>query len=315
MILTNTANTGYSLGAPLYWPSEIPIAAASLIQGLSINIQLTEAMPTVPELFLTKYTVERGRISLAISGDGLFCSMDGELPNGYALYPLVGEAKEFIAGWVCIYAPEDIGTINISGARINPLYVHANPPITTSAYYFELYDEVANFGQPIASTLVASADGRQLFPTSSPDVSVSTNSRGDAATYSVNGGVATSAAAVDSTSIYYINGSRVSSGGVFTLSIPETWTVHANGLCAYIANTSTKTSCVDNNYIVEMLGPQNYPDSASNPLRSAFSDGELNLDPIYAGTVRFNSEYEGNGGLIWSSLSDQHDGITDGGTV
>ena len=297
MILANTKTTGYSLGLPLYWPSDPAQLSTGIIQGLSISL-LLNAEDAVPELEITKYAVQGNHVSLAISGPNIFCSMEGDLSDAYTVYTLESSSPEFLRGWVGLYPDSTEKLMNLTGARINPLYIHASIRQEVAPGVFCL----RNGGQVVTST---SLIGMTVKTTADVTVTSTFESGGIVYDTEVNTSV-TPAEGVDSSSIYYINGLPVSANGEATLQLPTGWTVMGNKLCARVGNPSTTPSCVATDYITEGLGPQNFAGDY-NPLSAAFDDGVLNMSPIYNGTVRFNAEYE-PGGLVWDELSAQHDG-------
>lgn len=297
MILTNTKATGYSLGLALYWPEDPSQLSTGLIQGISISLLLDPNTP-IPDLRITKYSVVDNHVSLSISDGDLFCSMEGDLSDGYAIYALESTSPAFLRGWVGLYPNSTDRLINLVGAKINPLYIHASIRQTVDAGIFCLRN---------GSQIVTSTSLIDLSVESTADVAVTSTVESGGIVYSasVNDSIIP-AESVDSSSIYYVNGSRVS-GGIFQLYLPEGWTVMGNELCARVGNESTVPSCMATDYITEELGPQNFAGNY-NPLSVAFPDGStLDMTDIYNGTTKFNAAYE-NGGLLWNEFSEQHDG-------
>lgn len=298
MILANTKATGYSLGLALYWPNNPTQLSTGLIQAVSLSFLLPKNAK-IPTPEITKYTVADNQLSLAISWDDGFCTMTGALSNSYTVYSLESTSEQFVGGWVGLYPNTEERHLNLVGAFINPLFVHVSIETPTQNPQFRLRQGTSSTETiPLTSLRVSTTP--DVVVTSSGDVS------GGGIVYSCSANEAlTPSIPVDSSSIYYINGSAIRADGHASLLLPSGWTAVGNGLGARIANPSNTPSCVAQDYIVEALGPQNFADHG-NPLAIAFSGGSLNLAPIINGEVLFNSEYEGNG-LRWDQFSPQHD--------
>lgn len=333
MILANTKNTGYSLGLPLFWPEHPDQLSTGLVDGISITL---EYLTAGTELSITKYAVADGRVSLTISnGAGIVCYLDAQLGTDYAVYSLSGTIPEFLGGWVSMYPPVEERLIDLTGARINPLYVYLCPQTTYARNSFNLYtEEIVSGGlctggdtsitPVISGAIISSADLAELVVSDTADVSfTSTLTSGALVVSGTTDNGVTSAQPIDSTNIYTVNGNPISNGG-YTINLPEGWVVRAaNGsnsgaVCAQIGNTSTETSCPVGDPIVEILGPQNF--AGNNPLELAFSTsgGIIEFDPAAVRAARFNAEYEEGSdgfGLRWCEFSEKHDGPTSGGCV
>ena len=306
MILANTKVNGYSLGLPLFWPEDPAQLSSGIIQGISISLVLPRgAIP--PQLFVNKYSIYGRQISLTINSvSGIVCSLSATLSDTAAVYALQKESSIFLGGWVTLYPREDERLINLNGAQINPMYVHAGYSTAIDFGKFTLVGHTVSSGAVTNTTVLSSVPLTQLAVSDSPEITVSEN--GGAYNCSVNS-AAIGATPIDNTNIYYVNGVPVSNGGA-TLSLPSTWVVMGNNLCARVGNPADTSSCPSVDVIQDELGPQNFP--GENPLSVAFdANGRLNLNPIYNGTTKFNSEYEPANnpgvGLLWNELSTQHD--------
>lgn len=337
MILANTKATGYSLGLPLFWPEHPEQLSTGLLKGVSITLCPDDSVKTYPdmlELFITKYSISSGRISLTIANTaGIICSLDAQLNTYYTVYPLEGASPWFLGGWVSLYPPTTDGNINLIGAQINPLYIYLCKQQTYTPSYFTLYKETLVSGAvcgtaeatggdvTIASAVLSSIPIASLTVQDTADVKFgSTWTSGALAVSGAAATAVTSAQPVDSTSIYYINGNPISAGGSYVITLPEGWVVSGahvvDGvtLCAQIGCTRTTPSCPSTDPIVDILGPQNF--AGSNPLHFAFSaiGGTYKFNSTAVESARFNAEYE-DGGLRWCEFSSQHDAGFSGGCV
>ena len=306
MILANTKVNGYSLGLPLFWPENPAQLSSGIIQGISISLILPQGT-VPPQLFVDKYSIYGRQVSLTInSASGIVCSLSATLSDTAAVYTLQRESSIFLGGWVTLYPREDNRLINLEGAQVNPMYVHAGYTADVNFGSFTLVDHTVSSGTILSTTVLSSVPLSQLAVGDSPEITVAQS----AGVYSCSvNSTASGAQPVDNTNIYYVNGQPVDSGTA-SLPLPDTWVVMGNSLCARVGNPADASSCPSVDVIQDTLGPQNFP--GENPLSSAFdADGLLNLDPIYSGSVRFNSEYEPadnpGAGLIWNQFSTQHD--------
>ena len=318
MILANTKATGYSLGLPLFWPNDPTQLSTGIIQGISISLRLPTGSSPAP-LYINKYSIQGSHVTMSINGAGIICSLDVSLSDTYATYPLQGASDAFLAGWVGLYPQTADRLLNLQGAQINPMYVHISYDESPDFGNFTLVETPITSGETSgawmsgnlvasgavgAATVLSSIPLQELVVADSPNVGFSSTVTSGGVVYTgIADTAVTSAEPVDSVSIRYINGNPVS-GGVYTLKLPDNWVVMGNELCARVGNPSNTPSCTTVDVIQETLGPQNFPNE--NPLSVAFPGGNLNLTPIYNGTVKFNAEYE-NGGLVWSQFSSQHD--------
>lgn len=318
MILANTKATGYSLGLPLFWPEDPTQLSTGIIQGISISLRLPAG--SVPSaLYIDKYSIQGNHVTMTVNGDGIVCSLDVSLSDTYATFPLQGASDIFLAGWVALYPQNGDRQLNLQGAQINPMYIHASYDESPDFGNFTLVEapvtsadtsgawmsgNIAASGIVGSTTVLSAAPLQTLRMVASPEVGLSSAFvSGDLVYTGIPNTAVTRAEPVDSVSIRYINGNPVS-GGVYTLKLPDSWVVMGNELCARVGNPSDLPSCTTVDVIQETLGPQNFPDN--NPLSVAFPGGALNMAPIYNGTIKFNSEYE-SGGLVWSQFSTLHD--------
>ena len=314
MILTNTKNTGYSLGLPLWMPSGV--VSTGCLQGINMTLR-----GVYTAVYLSRYRRNGQKISMTFSTDnGILCSMSGTLDGAPHTFELTNESdnSQFVCGSVTLY---DVGgslEIDLTGAQVCPKYIQFIQTSSAAAPVLEIIDTAEN------SDTTTSVLWSTLTPTPAYGVDLSSGTSGGSIYYVAKNTEDTDPLITvgDSAAIYYINGSAVSSTGVFELTLGSSWVVSGNNICAKVGLLTDAYSCPDGNYIEAKLKPGNHTQAC--PFDIAFSGGKLVIDQVY--NTRFNTEYENCvcsggtvvsgaciggttvcSGLAWNEFSRQHD--------
>ena len=298
MLLSNNTTNCYSIGLPL-WLEGAEDLSTGYIQGITLACAAVNYAD--PHVRLVKYVCEDGTVNMSFQLDGkALCSLSTAVPSRPITLPLQAESEYFISGYVTLIPGDLTAFKNLTGAVVNPKYVHFISTDTQPAGKLKIADH---------GMVYASAALNEITTTGSENVDVTVN--GSSALFS-DAATTTEVARKDTAHIYSINGERVVNGKVTLTLSNDSWTVSGNGLRLRIGINTETSSCPDANYIEDALNPGNYDKEC--PLDIAFTPNgnSWTLDIEQAVNARYNSEYErsriDNGpGLRWNELSPEHD--------